>query len=48
MQGAGYEAVVLYRECPGTKQTSLRGAKKIATLRSQQAMQSHDIGSPAG
>jgi len=43
MRGAGYEAVVSHREYPATKQISLQGAKKIVTLRSQQAKQSHEI-----
>jgi len=44
MQGAAHEAVVVHREWAETPQTSLRGAKKIATLRSQQAKQSHACG----
>ena len=32
MRGAGYEAVVLHRECPATKQTPLRGAKRRGNL----------------
>jgi len=37
MRGTGYAAVVLHRKCPVTKQTSLRGAKKIPSLCSEQA-----------
>jgi len=44
MRNAAHEAVVVHRECASTKQASLRGAKKIATLCSQQAKQSHAIG----
>jgi len=32
MRGAGYEAVVFHRECPATKQASLRGAKRRGNL----------------
>jgi len=44
MRGVAHEAVVSHREWAATKQTSLRGAKKIPLLCSEQAVQSHDIG----
>ncbi len=41
MQGAAHEAVVVHREWVVTSQTSLRGAKKIPSLCSEQAVRSH-------
>jgi hypothetical protein len=37
MRGTGYTVVVLHFKCPVTKQASLRGAKKIPSLCSEQA-----------